>query len=88
MSKTTSNKESISDLFKTEASEWLDPAEGEEGQWLSFSRPEEKPLLPEAGQAAEEELRTYWRSLRTFFVREREAGYLVIKMNCRLSQPC
>jgi ferredoxin len=67
MSKTTSNKESISDLFKTEASEWLDPAEGEEGQWLSFSRPEEKPLLPEAGQAAEEELRTYWRSLRTFF---------------------
>ncbi len=67
MSKTTSNKEKINELFKAEATDWLEPEDGEGRQWLSYSKPEESPVLPEPEPPVEEELKAYWRNLRAFF---------------------
>lgn len=68
MSKKTSDKETITGLFRAEASEWLETAlESTEAQSLAFEKPQERPVLPGTQPAPEKEQRAYWRTLRAFF---------------------
>jgi ferredoxin len=68
MSKKTSDKETITGLFREEAAEWLEKTADGVGEPLQpFGKQLERPVLPTAKPAPEKEQRAYWRTLRAFF---------------------